>query len=233
MKVLEIGCGQGFFSSVLSSSKDKKITGIDLSSKDIDIAKKRYPHINFLWMNAEKLKFKKDMFDEIYALDVLEHVDNLERVLSEVSRVIKKGGLFYVNIPAEKSEKWLLKLRPNYFKEIHHVRIFKNEQLDNYLKGKEFILIKKKPRGFIQHIELYYLFTSKNKANSQLSVGNWRSNWMSKFVHITLLFFDPIVLKTPLRYLPIWLITLPLGSIVNGIGNKFFPKSIYYIFKKK
>ncbi|HRP59318.1 MAG TPA: class I SAM-dependent methyltransferase, partial [Vicingus sp.] len=118
-KVLEIGCGQGFFSSVLAKKKNTTVVGIDLSKSDIEVAKGRYPQIDFKYMNAEKLKFQDKSFNEVYALDVLEHVDNLEKVVSEVSRVLKKGGIFHINVPAEKSEKWLISIRPTYFKEIH------------------------------------------------------------------------------------------------------------------
>lgn len=229
--ILEIGCGQGFNTHILS--KRNKVIGIDLSKEDIMIAKKRYPKVHFMIMNAENLKFKSNSFDIIYALEVFEHIDNLNKAVSEIKRVLRKNGRLIVSIPYYRSEKWLLKLRPTYFSEIHHVRIFKKNELENLLKNNGFKMEKKNKIGFIQHIELYFLFKRKIKSKTQISIGSWRDNVWTKSIHATMLYFDPLVLKTPLIYFPIWIITIPIGLIINGIGNIFFPKSFSYEFKKK
>lgn len=229
---LEIGSGQGF-NTYLLSKKNPHVIGIDLSKEDVTLSKKRYPGVIFLVMNAEKMKFKNSYFSEVYALDILEHVDNLEKVLTEVHRVLKKGGLFKINIPHYTSEAWLLKLRPTYFKEIHHVRVFKENELDGLLKKHGFNIGKKEKRGFLQHIELYFLFKRKVDSKTQLSIGSWRDNIYTKSLHAIMLYFDPLVLNTPLVYFPLWIVTLPLGIIINFIGNIFFPKSFYYEAIKK
>jgi ubiquinone/menaquinone biosynthesis C-methylase UbiE len=231
-RILEIGCGQGFKSHVLSNNKKNLVVGIDLSKKDLKIAKKRYPDIKFMYMNAEKLSFKKNYFDEVHAYDILEHVDHLDLVLNEVNRILKKGGRFFINIPYHKSEYWLLKIRPSFHKEIHHVRIFKDNQLENMLEKRKFQLLKREYRDFLQHLELYVLFKRKIKSNTQLSIGSWRDNAFTIFVHIFVLYFNRAVMKTPLVYLPIWIVTLPVGELINSFGNKNFPRSVYYVFKK-
>lgn len=232
MKILEIGCGQGFNTYLLSKKKDVKVMGIDLSKKDISISKKRYPKVDFKVMDAEKLSFKSGSFDVVYAMEILEHVNNLDNVLNEITRVLKDNGKFIASIPYHKSEKWLLKIRPSYFKEIHHVRIFRESQLENLCKKRNFLLIKKKRRGFLQHIELYFLFKRKINSDTQVSIGSWRDNYFTKFIHAAVLYTDPLVLKTPLVYVPLWIVTVPIGAAVNYVGNRFFPKGFYYEFKK-
>lgn len=231
--ILEIGSGQGFNASVLAKNKNNKVYGIDLSKEDILISRKRYPGITFHRMSAEKLIFQNNCFDEVYALDVLEHVDNLKKVLSEVSRVLKKNGVFKINIPHYKSEAWLLKLRPTFPKEIHHVRVFKDNELDNILIKYGFVINKKARKGFLQHLELFFLFNRNIKSKTQLSIGSWRDNYFTKFIHVALLYFDPSILTTPLVYFPIWIITVPIGYCVNFLGNIFLPKSLYYEARKK
>ena len=230
-RVLEIGCGQGFNCFVFSKNKNNKVIGIDLSKNDIKISKERYPNIEFSVMNAQDLKFKNNTFDTVYALDVLEHVDNLNKTLDEVHRCIKRKGKFIINVPHYNSEKWLLKVRPTYFKEIHHVRIFKENELEDLLEKRQFKLVKKQRKGFLQHIELYILFKRKINSKTQVSIGSWRDNYFTKLIHAMILFTDPIVLKTPLVYFPVWIFTIPFGIVVNSIGSKFFPKSQYYEFK--
>ena len=230
--VLDLGSGDGFFANTLSKNKKNKVYGIDLSSEAIAISKKRYQRVIFQIMNSEKMKFRDNFFDEIYAMDVLEHVDSLDKVLNEVRRVLKKDGKFFINIPYHKSEKWLLKVRPNYHKEIHHVRIFKETELEAVLREKSFKLVSKKKTGFLQHVELFILFKRKNKSSKQTSIGSWRDNYFTKTVHATMLYFDPTVLHTPLVYVPVWLLTLPIGKAINTLGNNFLPKSQHYEFIK-
>ena len=47
----------------------------------------------------KKLPFEDDYFDEIYADNVLEHVENLEGVLKELHRICKRDGLIYIIVP--------------------------------------------------------------------------------------------------------------------------------------
>ena len=230
--ILDLGSGDGFFTYILSKNKNNKVYGIDLSKESVGISSKRYPTISFQVMNSESMKFKDNFFDEIYAMDVLEHVDNLDKVLHEIRRVLKPGGKFVINIPHYNSEKWLLSVRPTYFEEIHHVRIFKEKELESMLKKLGFKLFFKKRTGFLQHIELFLLFKRKVDSRKQTSIGSWRDNYFTKMVHATMLFFDPTVIHTPLVYFPLWIITIPIGNTINLIGNKYFPKSFYYKFKK-
>ena len=232
-RILDLGCGDGFFSFVLSKRKNNKVIGIDLSKESIKIAKKRYPNIEFKVMDIEKTTFTKAYFDEVYAMDVLEHVDHLNDALNEVERIIKKRGRLIINVPHPKSEKWLLKIRPSYFKEIHHVRIFKEKELDSMITKMGFNLVLKKRMGFLQHLELYFLFKRRINSDKQTSIGSWRDSYLTKTIHAAMLYFDPMVLKTPLAFFPIWFITLPLGSAINFLGDKVLPKSIYYEFIKK
>ncbi|MDO9464795.1 MAG: class I SAM-dependent methyltransferase [bacterium] len=231
-KVLDVGCGHGFFTSCLSAKND--VVGIDISDPDIKIARKRYPHVNFQLMSAEKLIFPDDYFEEVYAMDILEHVDNLDMVLREISRVLKTDGKFIINIPYWKSEEWLGKIRPSYFEEIHHVRVFKDSELDSILAKYNMRILSKKKSGFLSHIEHYYMFTRKINSKTQLGIGNWRDNWKTKFFHLSLLLFDDEVLRTPLKFFPLWIITVPIGFLINLCGNRYFPKSISYeVIKEK
>jgi len=227
-KILDLGCGQGHGTYVLS--KNNKVIGIDIAKDDIVIAKSRYPKVDYRIMSAEKLKFRDKFFDEIYCMDVFEHLDNLPPVINQIKRVLKKNGILKINIPYWKSEKWLLKLRPSYFKEIHHVRIFKETELEDTLSTYGFEMIEKKRINFLTHIEHYFMFKRKKTKKSQLGIGNWRDNWFTFSLHLTLLYFSKSVLDTPLKYFPIWIITIPIGEVINYFGNKTFPKTVNYVF---
>lgn len=228
-RVLDLGCGRGFRTKTL---KRFEVFGIDVSRNNIEIAKSRYPNINFFVMQAEKLKFRSDYFNQIYAIDVLEHVSDLEKTLSEIKRVLKNNSELIVEIPYFRSESWLTTLRPNYPSEIGHKRIFKYLELEKVLKKNSFSLIKKKPKHFIQNLELYITLRLAKKSSSQLQIE--RSNVFLDIVHLFFLYFEPFwVFNSPLVLFPIWIVTLPIGVLINTVGNQFFPKTIYYEFKKK
>ena len=229
-KILDLGCGQGFRTNVLSRKND--VVGVDMSKDDIAVAQKRYPGVSFKLMDAEHLKFKRNEFDEIYAIDVVEHVDHVDRVLSEIRRVLVSHGTVVINIPFYLSENWLKRIRPTYFKEIHHVRVFQDQELEKMMSKIGFKLKKKKKVGFLQHVELYVLFKTGSNKRTQVSIGDWRATSMTKALHCLMLYFDLSVFQTPFVWFPLWIMTVPLGLIINGIGNLYFPKSLYYEFIK-
>ncbi len=227
-KVLELGCGQGYNTSLLS--RRKIVFGVDISLLDLDIAARRYPKLIFLAMSGERLGFRDGVFDAIEARDVLEHIDDLDAALGEIRRCLKPGGEVIAEVPYWKSEEWLARLRPSYPLEIHHVRVFGENELEELMRQHGFDLAEKRRKGFLGHLEFFFTFRRKRTSASQLGIGNWREGPGRFLLHLGLLYFSPLVLKTPLRYLPIWLITIPVGLLIDGLGNIFLPKSLFYRF---
>ncbi len=48
---------------------------------------------------AEKVSVKDEIFDAVFAIEVLEHVNNLELALQEINRILKQKGLLFITIP--------------------------------------------------------------------------------------------------------------------------------------
>lgn len=94
--VLDIGCGAGLLTNPLSSA-GHQVTGIDLSEGSLNIAKKHdiTKKVKYLPANAYELPFENDCFDVVCAMDILEHVEHPEKLISEASRVLKPNGLFF------------------------------------------------------------------------------------------------------------------------------------------
>jgi len=97
-KALEVGCGGGILSE--SIAKMGFITsGIDPSERSIQLAKEHANieglSINYIPGYGEEIPFGDQSFDVIFCCDVLEHVGNLPKVISEISRVLKQGGIFF------------------------------------------------------------------------------------------------------------------------------------------
>lgn len=143
-KILDIGCHGGTFTKIIAQkTKAKEIYGIDISKKAIEFAKKRLPKFKFQVASAEYLPFTSGFFDGVTCLEVLEHVDDPEKVLSEIKRVLKKGGWLVILVPTEnKLFKFLWFFWTTFGKgkvwRHAHVQHFNGDSLDKLLKKNGF-----------------------------------------------------------------------------------------------
>jgi 2-polyprenyl-6-hydroxyphenyl methylase/3-demethylubiquinone-9 3-methyltransferase len=95
--VLEVGCGGGLLSEEIARM-GFITTGIDPSEQSLNSAvihaRESNLKINYVKGTGENLPFQKSSLDVVLCCDVLEHVHDLPKVISEISRVLKAGGLF-------------------------------------------------------------------------------------------------------------------------------------------
>ena len=97
LKILDIGCGGGLISEPMSRL-GAKVTGIDASDKNIQVAKLHAKNnnlkINYLNTTPENLD-QHNEFDIILNLEVVEHVENLDLYLSSCFKLLKKNGIMF------------------------------------------------------------------------------------------------------------------------------------------
>tara|TARA_B100001123_G_C15293502_1_gene1018297 strand:- start:1700 stop:2425 length:726 start_codon:yes stop_codon:yes gene_type:complete len=98
LKILDIGCGGGLVSEPLSRL-GADVTGIDASSKNIEIAKihAKNNHLKIKYLSTSPEQGEIDeKFDAILNLEVVEHVENLDLFLKSASDLLKKNGIMFV-----------------------------------------------------------------------------------------------------------------------------------------
>ena len=102
--ILDFGCGSGVMLPFLAQNS-KQVTAIDIDLIPIQRIQKYYPlESNVQVMDSSKsplTSLPTHTFDFIIALDVLEHVDDLPRTLSELLNLLKPGGQIIVSGPTE------------------------------------------------------------------------------------------------------------------------------------
>lgn len=95
---LDVGCGGGILAEEFAAA-GFSVTGIDPSENSIRTAKNHAKqnglNIHYETGTAEKLPYPDNSFDVVYCCDVLEHVRDLNKAISEISRVLKSGGVFF------------------------------------------------------------------------------------------------------------------------------------------
>lgn len=107
--VLEIGCGHGGITCYLASIGARHVVGIDVNVQHVryglELAQRigqgsgrengRLP-LSFCEMDARRLAFDDGAFDVAYADNVFEHFLEPDRVLAEIWRVLRPGGLLLI-----------------------------------------------------------------------------------------------------------------------------------------
>ena len=98
LKFLDIGCGGGLVSEPLCRLGGN-VTGIDASSKNIEVAKiharKNKLKIKYLNTSPEKKQIQ-DKFDVILNLEVIEHVENVDLFMKSATELLKKNGIMFI-----------------------------------------------------------------------------------------------------------------------------------------
>jgi ubiquinone/menaquinone biosynthesis C-methylase UbiE len=102
-RILDVATARGgFIDTLMKTLKNyDSFMGIDYcasdeSRKEMESAKKRFEGkpVQFLQMNAENLQFENEFSDTVCMSHALHHLANIDRVLTEMKRVLKKGGNF-------------------------------------------------------------------------------------------------------------------------------------------
>lgn len=97
-KVLDAGCGDGFFAEKIKNILQTEVVGVDISQGAIDAAIAK--GITAKRVNLESnLPFDNEYFDLIYCGEVVEHIVNTDKMLKEFNRILKKEGVLVLSTP--------------------------------------------------------------------------------------------------------------------------------------
>lgn len=86
-RVLDYGCGKGSF--VYSKHRDKEIWGVDIKQNS------EYPG-KFKLVSGSQIPFEDNYFDCIVFAGVIQYIENYDKAMSEIKRVLKKEGLLII-----------------------------------------------------------------------------------------------------------------------------------------
>jgi SAM-dependent methyltransferase len=96
---LEVGSGSGVVLAALHDAFPQwRLVGLELYDEGLAIARRRLPEVELVAQDARSLTYE-DEFDVVGAFDVLEHIDEDEEVLAQMTRAARPGGGIVVLVP--------------------------------------------------------------------------------------------------------------------------------------
>lgn len=103
--ILDIGCRWGNdLKKVSLINADMDIFGVDVCSDALEVASKKLEknqNVHLCQAKGEDLPFKENDFDIIFASEVIEHIDQVEKFIKEVHRVLKNQDVLIITTPSK------------------------------------------------------------------------------------------------------------------------------------
>jgi ubiquinone/menaquinone biosynthesis C-methylase UbiE len=98
--VLNLGCGAGVPATLWLAERGFCVTGVDLSEKQLDLARKLVPGATFIKADMTELDLGSETFDAIVAFHSIIHVPRVEHpaLLQKIHRWLGPGGLFLATL---------------------------------------------------------------------------------------------------------------------------------------
>lgn len=103
--ILDLGCGEGKVSSIIFD--DIIDVGLDIKVSEIGRSKLTGTYSRLVVGDGSNLPFRRETFGLVFSNCVIEHIPDIENVLTGVSRVLKTGGYFIFTVPGEKFGEYL------------------------------------------------------------------------------------------------------------------------------
>ena len=136
--ILDVGCGEGVILQILKKElQDKKCVGIDLDTIHVKMSASNAPFCNYNIATIYSLPFKDNSFETVLCLEVLEHLEFLEKAIQELKRVSFKNIL--ISVPREPIWRFLNMVRLKYLSDLGNT----SGHINHWTSRSIFFLLKK------------------------------------------------------------------------------------------
>ena len=184
---LEIGCGTGYvLTGVAKKFPGSKLFGSEIFIAGLNFAVSRLPSAVFMQLDARRIPFENE-FDVIGAFDVIEHIKEDEKVLSQMYAALKPGGVMLLTVP---QHAWLWSPIDEY---ACHQRRYSASELHNKIEFAGFRILRSTsfvstllPAMFLSRFFQKQMSDENFDASSELQISPWLNNIFSFFLGIEL-----------------------------------------------
>jgi 2-polyprenyl-6-hydroxyphenyl methylase/3-demethylubiquinone-9 3-methyltransferase len=169
--VLDVGCGGGFYSLVVCRKGAEDVTLLDISPICVKAAKinlRENANVvpNGVIANATNMPFRKESFDFVILVDIIEHIQADHVLLREIERILKSTGAMIIATQNSNSLNYILEafIRRHVLKnhswmgwDSTHVRFYNPSRLFQLLKNSGFSIVKVSGTYFIPYMMTLWL----------------------------------------------------------------------------
>ncbi len=147
--ILDVGCASGWMLSKISEKFPlAQCTGVDVYKKAIEYGQKLYKNLRLISVDAHKLPFKDKFSDLVICTELLEHVENPQKVLSEIKRILAPNGIAIVEMDSgnflfRMVWYWWTNVRHGVWRD-SHIHTFNTKILENMISDSGFVIAQKK-----------------------------------------------------------------------------------------
>jgi len=149
-KLLDIGCGLGFFVKKVNSYENWQAFGYEISKTAVDFAVNELRLKNVFCGKAEETDFPENYFDIITLWDVIEHIPNPDKILNYISLILKEDGFLFIHTPnaniqlvKAKIKKLFYGMKPemHYLEARDHINTYTADSISSVLRRHNFEFI--------------------------------------------------------------------------------------------
>ncbi|CAN5383691.1 hypothetical protein BH23CHL1_BH23CHL1_19660 [soil metagenome] len=128
-RILELGSGGGHLGMTLASMGFTQITLSDFTTTTLTAIRERAPRVEVVSADASSLPFEAGSFEVVITTDVIEHLPDVDKHLSEVNRALVSDGLYLVKTPNRLMADAYYKLRDMHDSYFWHPSMFSSGEL--------------------------------------------------------------------------------------------------------
>ncbi len=227
LKILDVGSGEGGTSKVLS--RDNIVTSFDTNKIRLLRQQNSFSNFNLLCGSSSSLPFKNNSLDLVILQDVLEHLDNMKKLINNVYNLLNDNGMIYLSTPNKFS---VINIIADPHWGVPLVSLLNRDSVRkyflNYFRKSE--MNRKDIAELLSLKNIYELFGDKFEVQlftihsvNELFKGNKGIVW-SDF-HLKLLH--------TLKKVKLDKAITKLANNRMGFINRFFTPTFYIVFKKK
>ncbi|MCK5242312.1 class I SAM-dependent methyltransferase [bacterium] len=162
-EVLELGCGGGQYLRALRRARPKQaLAAVDLDPQALrcveDIAE-----VQGTVADVQALPFKDQRFAAVMGFDILEHVNDPKRVLTESARVLVPGGILHMYVPCEGNSNTIYVKKGHVVKAKFggHQQQYTTQQLIDLLKDSGFEILRQRHADYFITQQFDYMFFNR------------------------------------------------------------------------
>jgi SAM-dependent methyltransferase len=221
-KVLDIGCGNGYYGKYLQNSVAVEYVGIDINKNAVNFGQSNNLHILNTHLNDLPERYN-DYFDVVGSFQVAEHIVNVKQYFEQSLKRLKKGGIFFIAVPNNES---FIKFISNSINNLppHHLTRW-NENTLRFISSKfnvDLIEIRKELLNDV-HIKTYVDTIISNSLrqirNQKFKIVTKRSIFNKLLRYINNKYVYPVILKPIYKTIKIPNFK-PIGHTIIGIYRK-------------